>query len=585
MLCRRRPDMAYVALLAFLCGMAAMVVLRWQLRGPPQLIREIWLSDTEHTDTPNGYFDLGTPPPTTVNGSLRVPSRLEEIMCASSSSAQPSSWENYTVFYDLPKPYQRTSELEMLWLYQVAHTTARILERFGYAYVACGGTLIGALRDRGIVAHDDDIDLCTDKRNFRRMMKDPGVLEALKANGLQLLQFNRYKGGVGCRECRADRERCRPLDILEMVKHPQDPSRLIMHFCYNEVKKKGDGVDRADCRGRTFPVDVLDHADSMPFGSSTLRTPELTVSIRTGECPKVAAITSGKRIPAKLSLVEGSPSALATEEPRYTMKRGPDWSAVNKRASKTAYDGLARALARLNGGPDPADWGRSSRSTTAGIVPKMIKDNGGTLRETIENEVHMSLSDRQAILMWMLESLDALNVDDAVLFTAISIADRYGSQLARRSRYYAASAPLFLCGADLQQAIVAALCIALKTADTFDGKDALEKGVTVGDFLAHLCGYMLPPEQIYTVEAAILNELNFDVYSQTAEYVIRSVFSAHCPNSPAEPLPREYWLAQYLMEVLALSKPLAVLNTQASLAAVCIACEVCGAYSPVLAPS
>ncbi|KAF4741137.1 hypothetical protein FOZ62_031480 [Perkinsus olseni] len=271
----RRPDMAYVALLAFLCGMAAMVILRWQLRGPPQLIREIWSSDPENANTSNGSLGLGTPPPTAVNGSLRVPGRLEDIMCASS---RPSNWENYTVFYDLPKPYQRTSELEMLWLYQVAHTTARILERFGYAYVACGGTLIGALRDRGIVAHDDDIDLCTDKRNFRRMMKDPGVLEGLNANGLQLLQFNRYKGGVGCRECRADRERCRPLDILEMVKHPQDPSRLIMHFCYNEVKKKGDGVDRADCRGRTFPVDVLDHADSMPFGSSTLRTPELTVA-------------------------------------------------------------------------------------------------------------------------------------------------------------------------------------------------------------------------------------------------------------------------------------------------------------------
>lgn len=42
-------------------------------------------------------------------------------------------------------------------------------------------------------------------------------------------------------------------------------------------------------------------------------------------------------------------------------------------------------------------------------------------------------------------------------------------------------------------------------------------GVTVGDFLAHLSGYVLPPKQIFTVEAAILNELNFDVYSQTAE--------------------------------------------------------------------
>lgn len=193
-------------------------------------------------------------------------------MCAP-ASGQSSAWENYTVFYDFPKPHQRTSDLEMLWLYQVAHTTAKILERSGYVYVACGGTLIGALRDGGIVAHDDDIDLCTDKRNFRRMMKDSAVLKAFNANGLQLLQFSRYfqpswflrfvsfgdsgsgvassllgsfldryKGGVGCLHCRADRERCRPLDILEMVKHPQDPSRFIMHFCFNEVRKKGDAV-------------------------------------------------------------------------------------------------------------------------------------------------------------------------------------------------------------------------------------------------------------------------------------------------------------------------------------------------------
>lgn len=38
------------------------------------------------------------------------------------------------------------------------------------------------------------------------------------------------------------------------------------------------------------------------------------------------------------------------------------------------------------------------------------------------------------------------------------------------------------------------------------------------------------------------------------------------------------------MEIQALSKPLSVLDTQASLAAVCIACEVCGARSPVLLP-
>ncbi|EER18319.1 hypothetical protein Pmar_PMAR005227 [Perkinsus marinus ATCC 50983] len=338
--------------------------------------------------------DLHSSTPSTssiVKGFLRVPARLEEIMCAP-ASGQSSAWENYTVFYDFPKPHQRTSDLEMLWLYQVAHTTAKILERFGYVYVACGGTLIGALRDGGIVAHDDDIDLCTDKRNFRRMMKDSAVLKAFNANGLQLLQFSRYKGGVGCLHCRADRERCRPLDILEMVKHPQDPSRFIMHFCYNEVRKKGDAVDRADCRGRTFPVDVLDHAIHVPFGSSSVLAPVVGVA-----------------------------------------------------------------------------------------------------------EKHLT-------------------------------------------------------------------------------------GVTVGDFLAHLSGYVLPPKQIFTVEAAILNELNFDVYSQTAENIIRSAFSAHCPVLDAGPLPREYWLAQYLMEILAVSKPLSVLNTQASLVAVCIACEVLGASSPVAAP-
>jgi len=53
---------------------------------------------------------------------------------------------------------QRMCAPQTLAVYRLGHTVGALLERYNITWWATGGTLLGAVRNKGIIPHDDDID-------------------------------------------------------------------------------------------------------------------------------------------------------------------------------------------------------------------------------------------------------------------------------------------------------------------------------------------------------------------------------------------------------------------------------------------
>ena len=69
--------------------------------------------------------------------------------------------------------YLITEKMKRVWAVQLAMVdeVERICRKYGLRYFADSGTLIGAVRDRGYIPWDDDIDLAMLREDYDRFVK------------------------------------------------------------------------------------------------------------------------------------------------------------------------------------------------------------------------------------------------------------------------------------------------------------------------------------------------------------------------------------------------------------------------------
>ena len=67
------------------------------------------------------------------------------------------------------------SQDESFNLYKLLHRVVKILEKNDIIYWACGGTFLGAIRCKGIIKWDDDLDICIlyqDKEKLKELINN-----------------------------------------------------------------------------------------------------------------------------------------------------------------------------------------------------------------------------------------------------------------------------------------------------------------------------------------------------------------------------------------------------------------------------
>lgn len=117
---------------------------------------------------------------------------------------------------------------------------------------------------------------------------------------------------------------------------------------------------------------------------------------------------------------------------------------------------------------------------------------------------------RNAVLRWLMESLDLLKIEDRVYFSTLLLADKYCAKITGRwdVRYE---------GSELQLVLLSSLCCALKTTEC-----SLE--LSIKSFLEHVSGGHVTCKDIFTAETRLLQILDFDVFAPSVAVFLEAYF-------------------------------------------------------------
>ena len=159
-----------------------------------------------------------------------------------------------TLKYDLPESFLReekrrdytiSAEMKKVWAVQLdlLQELIRVCKEHGLRVFADSGTLIGAVREKGFIPWDDDIDVAMPREDYDKLMalssefRDPYFLQSITTHEYYINRFAQLhmKGTSAIRQgSRQRHQQCIYIDIFVLDSIPSTPRAIKRH--YNHVK-------------------------------------------------------------------------------------------------------------------------------------------------------------------------------------------------------------------------------------------------------------------------------------------------------------------------------------------------------------